>query len=117
MKSALFVLCFGLLELLASGCTNLPSDVTLEGAGPQQGLQTQTATCSTLVELDRDLSGSGPVSITVTDGAGHTVYFNDDDVTGNIDDTSNLTGLTGTWTITLDASAFDGSYNVELSCP
>jgi hypothetical protein len=116
MKCTLFVLCVGLC-LASAGCTNFPSQSSLEGAGPQQGVQMQTATCSTLVVLDWNLTGNGPVSITVTDGAGHTVYANDNNVDGNVDNSTNLTGTTGTWTLALDASEFDGNYNVEIQCP
>jgi hypothetical protein len=109
--------CVVTLGVLAAGCTNFPSQSSIEGSGPTSGRQVQTASCSTLVELDLDLGGSGPVSISVTDGAGHTVYANDNDVTGSIDTTDDLSGVTGTWTLTVDVSDFDGSYNVELQCP
>jgi hypothetical protein len=105
------------IGILVAGCTTLPSQASIEGSGPASGPEVQTATCSTLVELDLNIGGSGPVSISVTDGSGRSVYANDNDVNGSIDTSDDLTGVGGTWTLTVDASEFSGSYDVELQCP
>ena len=116
MKSEIARRCIGtLLALVPVSCTNFPSTANVEGAGPASSPQTQTASCGSLVELDVNLSGSGSASISVTDGVGRTVFANH--VPAQTDDTNDLTGATGTWTLVVDATAFDGSYNVELQCP
>jgi hypothetical protein len=117
MDRAFLAWCVVTVGVLAAGCTNFPSQASIEGSGPASGSQVQTATCGTLVELDLNLAGSGPVAISVTDGAGHTAYTNANQVTGSTDTTDNLSGFTGTWTLTVDASEFYGSYNIELQCP
>jgi hypothetical protein len=111
--------CVGVVYLSISlfACTNLPSQASIEGDAPGTGPQTQTASCGALVELDLDLSGTGSVSILVTDGSGRKVFDNDSPITGNLNTTDNVTGIAGTWTLTVDPTDFDGNFNVELSCP
>jgi hypothetical protein len=104
-----------LLAVLPASCTNLPSTASVEGTGPATVSQTQTASCASFVELDVNLSGSGSASISVTDGTGKTVFAHQ--VPAQTDDTNDLSGAAGTWTLVVDATAFDGSYNVELQCP
>lgn len=118
MKRALFG-CVGVvcLSLSLSACTNIPSQASIEGDSPGTGPQTQTASCGALVELDLNLTGTGAISIKVTDGSGRTVFANDGPVNGNLDTTDNLSGVTGTWTLTVDPTDFDGNFNIELSCP
>jgi hypothetical protein len=97
------------------GLPDIPQSTEIDGSGQSNLPQTQTVSCGTLAELDRYIAGSGDAQIQVTDGAGKTVYDQPADVTGEINDQMDLTGIAGTWTLTVDGD-ISGQFKITLQC-
>jgi spore coat protein U-like protein len=93
------------------------NSVELDASGASLTSQTRTLTCGDVVKLDRNIAGTGGISLKVTDGANNQVFQDNSDAAGQVTDSQDLTGKPGDWTITLDPSGFAGQFKVTLSCP
>ena len=109
------VLALAALPGCAIGLPDIPQSTEIDGSGQSNLPQTQTVSCGTLAELDRYISGSGDAQIQVTDGAGKTSYDQPADITGQINDQMDLTGIAGTWTLTVDGD-ISGQFKITLQC-
>jgi hypothetical protein len=100
-----------------AGCSiGLPSSAEIDGSGVSALPQSQTASCGTFATLDRYVAGSGSAQIQVTDGSGHSVYDQPAEITGEINDSQQLTGVAGTWTLAV-AGDLSGQWKFTLECP
>lgn len=90
------------------------ADAEITDSGPGSTPQQQTASCGESATLERDASGSGPLSVEVVDGTGHSVF--DATTEGALDDTRTLGGNAGTWRLDVNAERFTGSIDITLSC-
>ena len=104
-----------LLVCLLAGCL-LPDSAEVSGSGVTSERQVQTVRCATDATLDRYAAGGGAISIRVFDGDGRKVYDDASSVAGQIDDTRDLGGGVGTWTLAVDAEGFAGQFKISLAC-
>ena len=102
---------------ICTGCLSLPGSVEVTSSGEATGLDTQELDCGTRASLDRYAAGSGPLWITVGDGTLQPAYNGNDEVTGEIDDSHDLSGNSGTWKLAVNAPGFAGQFKITLSCP
>jgi hypothetical protein len=100
------------------GCGSGQPTAEVDGSGFGNGPESQTVSCGTTASLERNLTGGvGTVSVTVLDGKSNTVYQNSNAIAGTTDDTQELSGSSGTWTLVVNPQDFAGQYKITLQCP
>ncbi len=99
---------------LCAGCVS--SSIEASGSGTASEMQTQTVECGPAVSLDRYVAGAGGVGITVFDGDHHPVYDDSSNVTGEVNDSRDLDGASGTWRLTVDPQGVAGQFKIQLNC-
>jgi hypothetical protein len=102
--------------LFCAGCIGIPASVEASGSGVTTGRQTQTVRCGADATLDRYLAGAGGVAITISDGAHRKIYDDVAGVTGEINDSRDVSGDSGTWTFSVDPDGFAGQFKITLQC-
>jgi hypothetical protein len=100
---------------LLAGCL-LPGSVEVSGSGASSGLVVQKLSCESGETLDRYEAGAGAVRITVSDGLHAPAYNDFSDVTGEVNDSRDLGGTSGTWQLAVDAGGFAGQFKITLTC-
>lgn len=109
-------------SVVLAGCTTDRDDdadrnVELAYEGEEDGSHTDTADCNDDGLLtSTGILEDGNITITVTDGAGDTIY--DQTLNGTLTgDSEGLNGEPGEWTVEVERSdGFDGQYIVNLGC-
>lgn len=114
MRFAL-LLSAALCAVLLAGCTG--NAVTVAGQGYKTGTETRTLTCGEHGNLALGVQGAGKMSVSVTDGAGKTI-FSEGGVSAGQDGTAQeLHGEPGTWTLKVSTGfGYSGQYGITLSC-
>jgi hypothetical protein len=110
--------CGCLAALSVAGCTiGVPESAEIDGSGVGSGPESQTVSCGTSTSLETyTAGGGGGLQITVLDGEGRRVYNGGSDVQGEADNTQQVDGAPGTWTLSVDAEGFSGQFKVTLGC-
>jgi predicted small secreted protein len=127
MRSLALVLALLSCAVLLAGCSasngpggqsaGAPGSLAYNGAS--SGTQTSEAfTCdgSGSVSVSANL-GSGSVTFTVKDGSGKVAYTKSVGSAGQASDSKDVSGASGSWTITASRGAgFTGQYAVNVQC-
>jgi hypothetical protein len=109
-------LVLGVLGVLLGGCAVNANSVDVSGSGVSDGTQSRLIECQTGVTLTRYEAGGGPISVMVTDGAGHRVFEDDTTIAGEVSDDQALPGTAGSWSLSVDPTAFSGQFKITLQC-
>jgi len=100
-----------------AACIDLPASVEASGSGVSTGQQRQTVGCGGSATLDRYLAGGGgPVAITILDGAGRAIYDDHTAVNGEVNDSRQVGGTSGLWTLAVNPEGFAGQFKIALHC-
>jgi len=98
-----------------SGCL-IPDSVEVSGSGATTGLSTERIQCGSRATLYRYAAGAGAVEITVADGTLAPAFNGTVDVTGELNDLSDVDGTGGTWKLAVNAEGFAGQFRITLTC-
>jgi hypothetical protein len=102
--------------VLCAGCVEFPASVEARGSGVTTGRDVQTVHCGSSATLERYLAGAGGVAIAISDGGRRTIYDDLAAVTGQLDDSRDISGAPGVWTFSVDPGGFAGQFAITLSC-
>lgn len=102
-------------SLLLAGC--MGNAVTVSGQGYMSGSKTKSIDCGATAHLAAGSQGSGKLVVSVKDGDGKEIFRSGDYGAGQSGQSQKLTGLPGSWTLTVSTGfGYVGQWGVTLSC-